>query len=190
MLIKVIILSLCAELYFFDMMDPKIEKVFGVLNKLLRCKDFKQQFYVDFLIAAASENAEMMEKGCLLGRTMSLSLLVKDDFSDAKRVQSKIEEKIKMCKSKSAYEKTLQNLHMFQANHTNKIVSLVKSLMKKDTEIVDDINSSLYECWESKKMFFKKQNLELKDLFESCSEMVMYYFRAVVIFNVKKTSLA
>lgn len=172
------------------MMDPKIEKVFGVLNKLLRCKDFKRHFYVDFLIASASENAEMMEKGCLLGRIMSLSLLAKDDFSDYKRIQSKIEDKIKMCKTKSAYEKTLQNLQTFQANHTNKIVSLVKSLMKKDPQIVDDINSSLFECWEAKKRLFQKEGLQLKELFESCSEMVMYYFRAVVIFNVKKTSLA
>ena len=69
-------------------------------------------------------------------------------------------------------------------------MSLVKLLMKKDKNLVDVVNSSLLETWAAKKNFFKKTNLEIKNLFQSCSDMVMFYFRAVVIFNVKKTSLA
>ena len=90
------------------MQDPKVETIFEVINKLLKCEDFKKEFFVDFIIAAASENGLMMEEACLLGRLVSLSLLVKDDFSDFKRVENKIFQKIKVCKSKSAYEKTLQ----------------------------------------------------------------------------------
>lgn len=69
-------------------------------------------------------------------------------------------------------------------------MSLVKSLMKKDVNLIDDINSKLYETWEIKKKFLKKPDLEVSDLFESCSEIVMYYLRSVLTFNVKKTSLA
>ena len=61
--------------------------------------------------------------------------------------------------------------------------------MKKDVDIVDEINSSLFETWEVKKKRLKK-DLEVRDLFESCSGMVMFYLRAVVTFNVKKNSLA
>lgn len=62
--------------------------------------------------------------------------------------------------------------------------------MKKDVNLIDDINSKLYETWEIKKKFLKKPDLEVSDLFESCSEIVMYYLRSVLTFNVKKTSLA
>lgn len=103
-----VLLALCCELYFLDVQDPKVEQVFGVLNKLMSCPSFKSAFFVDFLVAAASENAAGMEKACLLGRLFGLSLLVKDDFSDAGRVEAKIGQKIKACKTKSGYQKTLQ----------------------------------------------------------------------------------
>lgn len=77
-----------------------------------------------------------------------------------------------------------------QNNHTNKIVSLVKILMKKDVNLIDEINSKLFETWEVKKNYLKKSNLLVEDLFENSSEMVMYYLRSVLTFNIKKTSLA
>lgn len=62
--------------------------------------------------------------------------------------------------------------------------------MKKNASIVDEINSALFESWEAKKRLFKKPSLEVTSLFGSCAEMVMYYLRCVVSFNIKKTSLA
>lgn len=70
--------------------------------------NFKRDFFVDFLIAAASENSAIMEAGCLLGQLISLSMVIRDDMSDVKRVKLKIEDKIKACKSQSAYNKTIQ----------------------------------------------------------------------------------
>ena len=62
--------------------------------------------------------------------------------------------------------------------------------MKKDPTIIDEINVSLCESWENKKARLQKPELEIMSLFESCSDMVMYYLRSVITFNVKKTSLA
>ena len=103
-----IILVLCTEVFYSDIQEPKLEAIFGVINKLMKCPEFKKDFFIDFSVAAASENASMMENGCLLGQLISLSLVVKDNLSDVKRVQSKIFEKIKVCKSQGAYEKTLK----------------------------------------------------------------------------------
>lgn len=90
------------------MQEPRLEGVFGVLNKLLGCPGFKREFYVDFVLAAASEDASLMENACLLGRLIGLAIVVRDDFSDVKRVRAKIQEKVKACKTQSGYEKTLK----------------------------------------------------------------------------------
>lgn len=55
----------------------------------------------------------MMESGCLLGQLISLSLIVRDDLSDLKRIQKKLEPKIKACKSQGAYNKTLKVNFLF-----------------------------------------------------------------------------
>lgn len=105
---EVLLLILCTEISFLDMQEPKLENVFSVINKLLACSQFKRDFFVDFIVAASSENGSLMETSCLLGQLISLSIVVRDDFSDVKRVRTKIEEKIMACKSKSGYQKTLQ----------------------------------------------------------------------------------
>ena len=103
-----VILVLCTEIFFSDIQDPKLESAFGAINKLMKCPEFKKDFFVDFIIAAASERGSMMEGGCLLGQIISLSLIVRDDLSDLKRIQKKLEPKIKACKSQGAYNKTLK----------------------------------------------------------------------------------
>jgi hypothetical protein len=125
-----VILVLSTEIFFLDIQDPKLEAIFGVIHKLLHYPGFKKDFFVDFLIAAASENSAMMEGGCLLGQLISLSLVVRDDMSDIKRVKLKIEDKIKACKTQSGYNKTIQ-VRLITINNNRIYYQFKKSMSRR-----------------------------------------------------------
>ena len=66
----------------------------------------------------------------------------------------------------------------------------MKSLMKKDDAVINDFYGEIETVWDKKKVIFgAPKNLEIKQYFTSCSEIVIYFIRSVITFNIHKTSL-
>ena len=60
--------------------------------------------------------------------------------------------------------------------------------MKKSKIDFSNLNSYLSDFWKKNKQLFNRKNIEFKKGFENDTEIIMYYLRSVVTFNVKKTS--
>lgn len=95
------------ELTILDVQDPKLEEIFGIIHKLIRCSEFKQKLLVELVVSGASENGKIMEFDCLIGLLISISILANDDMSNISKIILKVVDKVKACKTKNGYNKTV-----------------------------------------------------------------------------------